>query len=741
MNSQLQNAKALLNKFFGYENFRPGQEEIIKHILNNEDCLGIMPTGAGKSICYQIPAMLFDGITIVVSPLISLMKDQVDSLNQVGIPATFINSTLTSSEYSQTIINILHNVYKIIYIAPERLDTDSFLNLLKQLNISMFAIDEAHCVSRWGHDFRPTYTEIANVILNLKVRPVVTAFTATATELVKDDIINLLHLKEPFTLTTGFDRPNLYFSVETPENRKDFIYKYVKEHSNESGIIYCLTRKTVDNIYDNLLKLGISVSKYHAGMTEKQRTLNQDDFVYDRTSVMVATNAFGMGIDKSNIRYVVHYNMPRDLESYYQEAGRAGRDGDFSDCILLFSRADIVTNKLLIEQGNPYGEHFSEYQKLNEMVDYCNTDKCLRKYLLEYFGETPSFTQCDNCSNCNSEIEKTDITIDSKKILSCIKRMHERFGMGLVTDVLKGTNSAKIRNFGFDTLSTYGIMKDYSKDTIKSLISFLVSEGYINYVGDKYPILTLDISANDVLFKNKSVFIKRKIEKSKVQSKKTNVLLNSEYDENLFNILKSVRMEIASNLHIPPFIVCTDVSLKEMSTFYPLTVESLLKIHGIGTNKVEQYGEAFLSAISKYVLENNIDVEEHLKKFSNYNSVSQNARQSSSETRTKKQEKPHKEDTKIVSYNLFKEGKSIDEIVALRKLTKNTIENHLLACFEDGLDINLDNYLHTEYKAQICSAIKLLGTEKLKPLKEYLPDEVSYFDIKYYIIEMEKMIK
>ncbi len=766
-NKNMQLAKKLLKNHFGYENFRQGQEDIISHILNMEDCLGIMPTGAGKSICYQIPAMIFDGVTIVVSPLISLMKDQVDNLNQVGIPATFINSTLSSFDYAQTINNILNNVYKIIYIAPERLATDSFLNLLKQLNVSMFAIDEAHCVSRWGHDFRPSYTEIANIILNLDTRPVVTAFTATATEVVKEDIIGLLHLQTPFTLTTGFDRPNLYFSVETPINRKQFLFDYVKNNQDQSGIIYCLTRKTVDSIYDDLLEFGIAVSKYHAGMSEKQRTSNQNDFVYDKTCVMVATNAFGMGIDKSNIRYVLHYNMPRDLESYYQEAGRSGRDGDNANCILLFNRSDIVTNKLLIEQGNPNQNHSNEYDKLSDMVDYCNTDKCLRKYLLEYFGESPNFDECDNCGNCNSEIEVTDITTDSKKILSCIKRVNERFGMGLVADVLKGSNSAKIRSLGFDNLSTYGIMKDYSKDTIKNIISFLISEGYIISNGDKYPILSLSNSANDILFKNKSVFIKRKIEKlsfSNNHNKLKNINNNSnmedlQYDENLFSLLKSVRMSIAKDLHIPPFIVCTDVSLKQMSTFFPLTVESLLQIHGIGTHKVEQYGEIFLNTISNYVLENNIDVSSKSittdinfdffdinNDFENIAKTPENSSKTTdiySNISSKSCDltsiiKEKKEETHITTYNLYNSGKSIDEIANIRGLTKTTIENHLLKCYENDLDIDLTRCVNTQYENDIISAITKLGSEKLKPLKEILPDEVSYFDIKYYVLKFSK---
>lgn len=731
----MENAKNLLKKYFGYENFRPGQDQIINHILNGEDCLGIMPTGAGKSICYQIPAMILPGVTIVISPLISLMKDQVDGLNEIGIPATYINSTLTDSEYSQTIENILYNVYKIIYVAPERLNSDTFINLLNKLDISMVTIDEAHCVSQWGHDFRPSYREIANVILNLKKRPIVSAFTATATQIVKDDIINLLHLSSPFTLTTGFDRKNLSFSVEIPDSKKDFIIDFLENNSKDSGIIYCLTRKTVDNLYEGLLNLGYSVSKYHGGMSEGARTKSQDDFTYDRTQIMVATNAFGMGIDKSNIRYVIHYNMPKDLESYYQEAGRAGRDGDSSKCILLFSRADIVTNKFLIEQTSSDSSHKIEYDKLNDIIDYCNTDKCLRKYILEYFDESPTFDNCNNCSNCLSEIETTDITTDSKKILSCIKRMNQRFGSGLVTDVLKGSKSAKIKSFGFDKLSTYGIMSEYTKDTIKDLIYFLITEGYIKCVGDKYPILVLDKSADDILFKDKQVFIKRKIEKivpKNVADASKEVL---DYDSNLFEILRSLRKEIAEINHVPPFIVFTDVSLKEMSTYFPIDVESMLQISGVGAYKLEKYGDVFMETINKYVVENNIEVLERKHKSS--------IESSALDSIFYDIESPNapfsiKEDTRIVSYNLYKDGKSIDEIASLRGLKRTTIEGHLVKCFELGMDIDLEKDIHTQFESIIYDAIDKFGFEKLRPLKDFLPDDVSYLDINYFVVKYKK---
>ena len=708
-------AQNILKKYFGYENFRPGQEEIITHILNNEDVLGIMPTGAGKSVCYQVPAMILDGVTIVISPLISLMKDQVDSLNEIGIPATFINSTLSYNSYEQTIENIVHDVYKIIYVAPERLNSDTFLNLLNKINISMVTIDEAHCVSQWGHDFRPSYCEIANMILNLKKRPIVSAFTATATELVKNDIINLLHLENPYCLTTGFDRKNLKFSVETPNDKIEFIINYLDEHKNESGIIYCLTRKNVDTVFDKLSDLGLSVSKYHGGMTEKQRRLSQEDFTFDRTKIMVATNAFGMGIDKSNIRYVIHYNMPKDLESYYQEAGRGGRDGEKADCILLFSRSDIVTNKVLIESIPSGTSHYQEYEKLNDMVDYCNTDKCLRKYILEYFGEITDFDNCGNCSNCLDNSELTDITADTQKILSCIKRMNERFGSSMVVDVLRGSKGSRIFSLGFDNLSTYGIMKDYPKDSLRDLISYLITEGYIKSVGDKYPVLMLTPLSNDVLFNGAKVYTKLKLNKAESRSASNKAQTNTiqtKFDENLFAILSDLRKKIANENFIAPFIVFSDVSLKQMSTFYPTDAESMLKIEGVGLNKLVKYGNVFIEAISDYASKNNIDVQDIAP------------------TKIVKAPKP---DTKLISYDMFSNGMSIEDIANERGLTRVTIEGHLIDCLEKGMDLDLTKYVHTEYRDEILKVIHEIGTEKLKPIKEALPEEVSYFDIRYYV--------
>ncbi|SCY70053.1 DNA helicase RecQ [Alkaliphilus peptidifermentans] len=708
---------SLLKQYYGYESFKKGQEAIIEHIIKGRDVLGIMPTGAGKSICYQLPALIYDGVAIVISPLISLMKDQVDTLREMGIKAAFINSSLSITQIRKAIYNAKSGAYKLIYVAPERLETEEFIELLQSLDISLIAVDEAHCVSQWGHDFRPSYTRIADMISTLTKRPVLAAFTATATTRVSEDIVNLLKLKDPFLLTTGFNRENLYFEVNKPDKKLDFLLDYLQKNKEKSGIVYCLTRKTVDAVSDKLTKKGFSVTKYHAGLLEKDRRENQEDFIYEGKQIMVATNAFGMGIDKSNIRFVIHYNMPKNMESYYQEAGRAGRDGEYSECILLYSGSDTVTNKFLIEQNSDNIDKTEDYRKLQEMIDYCNTDNCLRNYILNYFSETDLKETCDNCSSCNNDIEHTDITIEAQKIMSCIKRMDEGFGLSLVADVLSGANTKRIRDLSFDKLSTYNIMREYPKDTIKELISYLVAENYVTSTGDKYPVLVLNPRSYSVLRGKESVFIKRVIQK-KQQREKAQL---TQSDSQLFDILRGLRRRIAQDQKVPPFVVFTDATLNDMCRKYPQTRTEFLNVAGVGENKLEKYGDDFLTAIIAYVDENKIEV----------NIEPEPIRKQHVKTKEEKQ------DTRLVTYELYKNGSSIDEIRDKRVLTLETIEGHLLECKKRGLSVNyFEGVVTEELEYQIINNIKEYGVGRLKSIKEALPKEVTYGMIKYVIYKM-----
>ena len=598
------NKHEILKRYFGYDAFRTGQEALVDALLCGRDVLGIMPTGAGKSLCYQVPALMMQGVTLVISPLISLMKDQVNALVQQGVSAAYLNRSLTDAQYNRALRNAANGQYKIIYVAPERLESAAFLNMCRSVRISVVAVDEAHCVSQWGQDFRPGYLNIKKFISQLYLRPIVGAFTATATDEVKGDIIRLLGLNDPVAVTTGFDRPNLYFAVLRPNNKPAALLKLIKERRDKSGIVYCSTRKKVEDVCDMLNSGGISATRYHAGLEDSERIKNQDDFVYDRKRVMVATNAFGMGIDKSNVGFVIHYNMPKNLESYYQEAGRAGRDGSDADCILLYSKGDVQTCRYFIEniEYNPdltkeQNEAFrqKEEERLKHMVFYCTTSDCLRGYMLRYFGDDYR-DSCGKCSNCLTEFETADVTVEAQKILSCIIKTGQFYGVKMITDVLRGVSSDKIIRARLDKQSTFGIMKDARSAEIKYIIEKLEEQGYIISVNAKRPALRVTEMSYPALRG-----------KAKVKIKKSKMIKNYEekpvlggIDPELFNALKDVRTELAKKRGVPAFVIFSDAALTDMCRKMPTNNSEFLAVSGVGQNKLDKYGEAFMRVIDKF---------------------------------------------------------------------------------------------------------------------------------------------
>ena len=604
----------VLQKYFGYSSFRPGQKEITDSILSGRDTLGVMPTGAGKSICYQVPALLQEGISIVISPLISLMQDQVTSLVQLGIKAAYINSSLTQNQLDAVIRNAENGMYKLIYVAPERLESGAFLSFAENADIFMITVDEAHCISQWGQDFRPSYMNIPRFIERLPCRPVVTAFTATATDQVRQDIVRLLEMNDPYTLVTGFDRKNLYFEVRTPADRYAALRQLVKKYDEEgrSGIVYCSTRKNVEKIAERLSDEGFAATSYHGGMDENERFENQEDFIYDRKTVMIATNAFGMGIDKSNVSYVIHYNMPKDVESYYQEAGRAGRDGSPADCILLYSGADIHTAQFLINKSYEQSELSPEeaevlrsrdIKRLKDMIAYCTGAECLRSYILRYFGES-SAGECGNCSICCSDEPYEDITVDSQKIMSCIIRSGQRYGVKMVCDMLRGSENEKITSAGLDKLSTYGIMGDASEKRIRSIIDRLILQGYIEKTEGEYPILRVKQSAAAVLKGNEKISArlpKEEEPKRRKSAAAASAVSSFNADPRLLAALKELRSKSASAQGVPAYVVFADSALLDMCARLPRTEREFLEVSGVGAVKLERYGADFMNVIAEYV--------------------------------------------------------------------------------------------------------------------------------------------
>lgn len=595
---------SVLKDYFGHDSFRDGQEQIVDALLDGRDALCIMPTGAGKSMCYQIPALLFDGVTIVVSPLISLMKDQVGSLVQSGVPAAYINSSLSYPQFLRVLSNVEHGKYKIIYVAPERLLTDGFLDTCKKIKISMVAVDEAHCVSQWGQDFRPSYLKIITFVESLANRPIVGAFTATATNDVKEDIKKILRLENPFEITTGFDRPNLFFGVIKSSSKDEKLIDLIRERGDRSGIVYCATRKNVEAVCELLCDNGFSAARYHAGLDEYERRKNQEDFVFDRKNIMVATNAFGMGIDKSNVTYVIHYNMPKNIESYYQEAGRAGRDGGEADCILLYSPKDVRLNRFMIENSEGNDELTIEeneqirdrdFERLKYMTFYSTTNDCLRGFILRYFGGEKK-AYCGKCSNCLSVHKLVDVTIDAQKIMSCIARTGQRYGKPVICDVLKGSKSEKILKAELDNQSTYGIMKEVTARHIFGTIDFLAEKEYISS-DNETEVLKLLPKSRDVLFGRERLVMK-KVENSEkvVKTHRPEVPVNSD----LLDALKALRKSIASKKSVPAYVIFTDATLIDMCKKCPETPDEMLEVSGVGRTKFEKFGKQFLEEIAKF---------------------------------------------------------------------------------------------------------------------------------------------
>ena len=599
-------ALQLLQTYFGYTSFRPAQEAPVESLLKNEDVVAIMPTGAGKSICFQIPALCKSGLTVVFSPLISLMKDQVDGLVDQNIPAALINSTLTQTEFNKTMYDVRSGNIKLLYIAPERLGSNFFCNVLRSMPISQVIVDEAHCISQWGHDFRPSYRLIGDWLASLPKRPVVGAFTATATKAVENDIKTLLGLDHANVYVTGFDRPNLSFSVVRTPKRMDYVVDYVRRHSHENGIIYCSTRKDVERVYDNLTRAGIQTGYYHAGLSDEMRKDMQNKYAFDQLQVMVATNAFGMGIDKSNVRYVLHYQMPRNMESYYQEAGRAGRDGAPAECILLYSGQDVRVHKYLIEQGHlePQREQV-ELRKLQFMIDYCFCSTCLRKYMLAYFGEIVPWLECSNCSSCNTKGERVNVTKEAKAIFRAIIATEERYGASMISSIVRGERTDRITRAGLDALSVFGYLSDVGDKEIKGLIQQFVASGYLRSSMGKYPVLSVTAGAEEVLAGHKEVEeIRQEVIVPSRKTKKSASISRSEVPRSgsggLFEHLRQHRKQLASQLSVPPYIIFPDTVLIDLANIRPSTLGEFGNIKGVGEAKLKKYGLSFLEAISQY---------------------------------------------------------------------------------------------------------------------------------------------
>jgi ATP-dependent DNA helicase RecQ len=701
----LQKAHEFLQNYFGYASFRRGQEQAITSVIEGKNTVCVMPTGGGKSIVYQIPALVLPGTTIVISPLISLMKDQVDTLIQLGIPATYINSSLTAGEAAARMNDARNGKYKLLYIAPERLGSWEFMDDLQDMEIPLIAVDEAHCISQWGHDFRPSYLQISGLADRLPKKPVVLALTATATPRVREDICASLKINPENTVITGFERSNLSFSVVKGQDRQNYLRDFIKKNEKEAGIIYAATRKIVDQLYEWLQKEGFNAARYHAGMNDEDRNREQERFLQDEATVMVATSAFGMGIDKSNIRYVLHFQLPKNMESYYQEAGRAGRDGLDSECIVLYSSQDVQVQRFLIDQSADRERMASELEKLQQMVGYCHTEECLQSYILHYFGETET-EPCGRCGNCTDSRETEDVTKDAQMVLSCIIRMGQKYGKAMTANVLTGSRNKKVLEFRLDKLPTYGLMKNRSTKQVNDLIEFLISQELIGVEHGTYPTIYVPEKGKDVLLGKTKVFRKEALQVKQVSN-----------DDPLFEELRELRKNIAAAEKVPPFVIFSDSSLKDMCLKLPLTDAEFLNVAGVGEHKLQKYGAPFIERIIEFC-------EEHPERQPVMNPVSEPVR------------KPAKKaigDSHLETYKLHQEKLTVAEIAVRRELVESTVENHLIQCIQQGMEVDYELLIPAGHIEDLERAVAEAGRDRLKPIKELLPDDVSYFMIKAFL--------